>query len=617
MKFKVNSTIFNCGSFVKQYLAKAEEMLTEAHNRSSQKNIYNLTDTFKVLFSCFAAKIAIPKFQEAQQSFIDYMDISTKLDSERENIKQLFTLILKQEGTLTIEAKQITKLLHQRIRDNVVKEVANLCKDMLLRLVSQKIHVHGLVLHDVVTMLEKDINDENLDYIQNYFYHPFDVFRKKIVHVFDGYQDIRMNKMMREKFDAAIERIKRSLQSDLHASFEKSLTEVMCQNESIKCLGIGEKDFSGIVMPKFIAQASRLNRSYTSLPHNDKLMIQNQVRKRMEDENDIIKKLTNLITETDEVSTDITVDQQDEVKKKVINDVNNQLFPCTKLCPLCKAPCNETHPGGMSPDDTHSSGCHRPQGIATYVTKESKEFFTLFCNDLIKTDQTFSNADTMYCPIPYSNYRNVISYYKSWNIEDVAGAGKLYWKYITYQVTKNLHRFLPKAKKGDVSKWQGISKLEAIKNINSLFHLEGNTIAKNEEGFHIVKLLESLKPTVDSSIRIYQTIQELYSSNNAMKRNWSSKVDRKQHFMEDLHRRSSGLYNYERTGGKWEDELQQSKYKLYECARKNAIELLDRKKRMRSQNSLLKKLRTSLTNFGVKRYQHLRKMTSAQASSKK
>ena len=95
IKFKVNSTIFNCGSFVKQYLAKAEEMLTEAHNRSSQKNIYNLTDTFKVLFSCFAAQIAIPKFQEAQQSFIDYMDISTKLDSERENIKQLFTLILK------------------------------------------------------------------------------------------------------------------------------------------------------------------------------------------------------------------------------------------------------------------------------------------------------------------------------------------------------------------------------------------------------------------------------------------------------------------------------------------------------------------------------------------
>lgn len=116
LKFKANSNIFNCGSFIKLYLVKVQDTLTEAHSRSPQKNIYNLRDTLKIMFSCFAAEIAIPNFKKAQQSFIDYRDISTKLDSERENIKQLFTLILRKEETVTIAVKQITKLMHQKLK---------------------------------------------------------------------------------------------------------------------------------------------------------------------------------------------------------------------------------------------------------------------------------------------------------------------------------------------------------------------------------------------------------------------------------------------------------------------------------------------------------------------
>ena len=38
--------------------------------------------------------------------------------------------------------------------------------------------------------------------------------------------------MMGEKFVAALRRMRQSLQSNLQASYEKSLTEVMCQNQS-------------------------------------------------------------------------------------------------------------------------------------------------------------------------------------------------------------------------------------------------------------------------------------------------------------------------------------------------------------------------------------------------
>ena len=325
-----------------------------------------------------------------------------------------------------------------------------------------------------------------------YFFHPFDAFEKKFLHVFDACQDIKLNDMIRVKFDTIIRRIKQSLKFDLQASYQKSLTEVMCQSQSIRCLGIGEKDFDGIVMPiSNKNQAARLAKLSAYPPENERGVIESKVKKRMEEENDIVKKLKNLIVETDEVFTDITLAEQDEVKKKVISDVNNHLFKCTKLCPLCYAPCNETHSEGVGQDSIHSSRCHRPQGFATYVEMVNKEFVTLTCNDLINTEQTFSNADTKYESVDYSNYRSVNSYYNSWNIEAVAGHESLYWKYITYQVTKNLDRFFPKAKQADVKAWEVISKSDALKNINSLFHLDGNTIARNIDGFHIIKSSEN------------------------------------------------------------------------------------------------------------------------------
>ena len=107
------------------------------------------------------------------------MDISPKLDRERENIKQLFTLVLQKAGTLTIAANQITKILRDVIKDTAVAKIIILSKDILLRLVTQKVYVHGLVLHDVIAMLEDDITEENINYLKEYFENLFLVFNKK------------------------------------------------------------------------------------------------------------------------------------------------------------------------------------------------------------------------------------------------------------------------------------------------------------------------------------------------------------------------------------------------------------------------------------------------------
>ena len=488
MHFQPKPLKFDCGTLVKQYLTIAADLLEETHKESSQKNLYNLTDTFKVMFLLHAAQLAAPNFVKAQQSFIDYMDVSTKVDMERENIKQIFTLTLRKEETLTIAAKQITKILHSALKKAVLKQIRAACKDILSRLVTQKIHVHGLVLHDVIDMLENTTDDENLNYLKEYFRDCFKVFRKKILHVFDGCPDIRLNDMIREKFNTAIRKIRKFTEKELKTSEQSSLIQVICQNNYIRSLGVGEKDFAGIVLPKYNKKETlNLLNSYSDLSVVVKEMIEKEERKRIDDESEVIEKLKNLISDTDDVNTDITLHQQSEIKEKVISDVNHRLFQCVQTCPLCHGPCNETHLEGVGPDSQHKSRCHRPQGFAGFRDEKTLVFVKDFCNDLVKSNDDFRNSDTNYEFVPYRDYRAVNDYYNSWEIKGMASDDSLYWKYITYQVTKNLNRFFPDAKMPDISSWGGISKSEAIENINSFFHLDSDTIAKNKDGFHYIK----------------------------------------------------------------------------------------------------------------------------------
>ena len=64
MQFQPNSIIFDCGTLVRLYLAKATDILIQTHNQSNQGDVYNLTDTFKLMFLFFAAQIAIPNFEK-------------------------------------------------------------------------------------------------------------------------------------------------------------------------------------------------------------------------------------------------------------------------------------------------------------------------------------------------------------------------------------------------------------------------------------------------------------------------------------------------------------------------------------------------------------------------
>ena len=56
----------------------------------------------------------------------------------------------------------------------------------------------------------------------------------------------------------------------------------------------------------------------------------------------------------------------------------------------------------------------------------TNKFTATFCNDSVKSNDTFQNSATNGTSIPYKDYRTVNDYYKSWNIEGVASDDSLY-----------------------------------------------------------------------------------------------------------------------------------------------------------------------------------------------
>ena len=126
-------------------------------------------------------------------------------------------------------------------------------------------------------MLENTISEENGNYIQEYFQYLFVVFRKNILHVFDGCTDIRLNDMIKEKFGPVIRTTNEFMKKDFRVSEHSSLIQVTCQNNYIKCLGIGEVDFDGIAIPNHDQEeVLKLARTCNELTEPEKKDLKNQ-----------------------------------------------------------------------------------------------------------------------------------------------------------------------------------------------------------------------------------------------------------------------------------------------------------------------------------------------------
>ena len=88
-------------------------------------------------------------------------------------------------------------------------------------------------------------------------------------------------------------------------------------------------------MPKNnIEEGLKLVVNCCKLAEVDNERIQKKVKKTMDGEAEIIEKLKHLFWGTGEIDTGITLQQQSEIKDKVIIDVNHHVFQGMETCSL-------------------------------------------------------------------------------------------------------------------------------------------------------------------------------------------------------------------------------------------------------------------------------------------
>ena len=139
-------------------------------------------------------------------------------------------------------------------------------------------------------------------------------------------------------------------------------------------------------------------------------------------------------------------------------------------------------------------------GFAQHIMDKTNNLVTAFCNDAVQYELSFKNADTNFELVCFKDYREVNSDYKSWNFKVMESDNRLCWKYITQHVTDNPKQFFPGAtialpfwkillkwfQRNSGQKLGRITKYEAKRNVNSLFHLRKDLIVKNKDGFHYI-----------------------------------------------------------------------------------------------------------------------------------
>ena len=467
MKFQDNSITLNFRALVSEYIVKVIGILEEEHEKEAETKAYKLTDQFKAVFSCYAAQKGILPFTQVQKSFIDKTDVS--IEKEKENIRQLFTLLLKKEKKLTIAATLMTAVFQKNVTKNKPQKIRTEVYNLILSLLKHKAYVHGLVLCDVIAMVTSSIdNKESQLYLDLYFNNPFIMFEYKIKEVILANKNLNINSRLEKNIMSSFAELEKWL-NGLVPSEEMTLVDLICAVPVAIKYGIGKSDFNTINVSEM-----PLKFDDKDLSEKEKEEAEERYKelneKRMLDETEIILRLRDLISKTDFVDIEASRIEENIILSTLLNDVRDHLFQCQEKCPLCRAPCNETH----SPNDEntlHECDCHRPQGFAGYTWEKGKVFITQSCNELVEGSQSFKDFSTGFIWVPYKSYKSV---YKDtrWNITKCTTDQAKYWKYITHKVMDKLDQFYPNANKEDVSAWKNITKDECLNIIKRAFHLD-------------------------------------------------------------------------------------------------------------------------------------------------
>ena len=450
---------FDCTTLVDKILNKANGILIQ-HNGSLSEP-FEIRSELKAIFLYQAAHIAIEPFNKAQENFIQYIDIPNQIKKMKESVKEEFNMTLNKESNLVITAKRIARLLQRDVNDKVVYSAVPYVKATLLKKITLKEHLHGLVLLDILHIVSNKssttdknkkltLTDADKNYLEEYFCNPFWTFEKKIRDIIDNNYSSLVN-YFEDQFKSKVKQIIITIEKLIGCKQAKKIT-LLYNDDYIKELAVEQVEFDDLI--------------------NDETL---DGKKKAEDENEILTKLIFFLTNA---KLEVAKEFKSTLKNHVSMEVKELLISCQAKCPFCGAPCDSIHGSQKS----HSCKYHRPEGFGGVVWKGffyQNSFVIDICSDSIKCDASFENSDTKNKYIKYSDYKTVDdkSYsmgdkYTSWDIKGTTNIEDLlYWKYVTYQLMTRIENFFPDFIKVNIDKWSSISHKEAKNEVEKGFHI--------------------------------------------------------------------------------------------------------------------------------------------------
>ncbi|CDQ85993.1 unnamed protein product, partial [Oncorhynchus mykiss] len=140
----------------------------------------------------------------------------------------------------------------------------------------------------------------------------------------------------------------------------------------------------------------------------------------------------------------------------------NMLFGCGRLCPFCKAPCDEEMDHSM-----HSASIHRPDGLGGYQWNDSDKLSTDICSSLSNNKNQFRSVETKGKFCSYKKYQTI---FRDWNIKpDITQTAADYWKFLFVKYNEEyagMHEVLP----ADVPEdWRSITMKQAEDSLKLTF----------------------------------------------------------------------------------------------------------------------------------------------------
>ncbi|XP_047130372.1 interferon-induced very large GTPase 1 [Hydra vulgaris] len=447
-KFKIQkSEDFQCAIIIKDCLTKTSSLLSKIN--SSLIDPFDLSEEFKAIYSFYICQVLKPLLEKAQDYFFEYVDVKRKIVEGKKDTKTLFLMVLKQEGNLAITANQIFTVLLNAIFSNVIKNIPGTIKELFLKRVSLKEHIHGLVLLDIIDAVQNNsLTDLNIIYLKDYFRNPFDVFENKIRDILNACPNINVKKILKWELKLQMNNTELCIKN-IVAKKETDLISQLCKQPHFIGLGIGKSDFCSIQMPS--------------------------EDKREKEENDILKKLSLVIC-----SYNFKFERMNAtvnfLKHQAVNEIKNYLFGCKVTCPFCSAPCDNAHIS----QTLHSSKSHRPEGFGNFIWTKSNQFVLDICNETIKSSASFKNEATNGKYVKYANYKTVGDDYFCWDIKGMACEELSFWKYITYRIMPHIKMIFPSIEKVDLKQWSSIMKKEAVEAVVKRFHIENLARLEND-----------------------------------------------------------------------------------------------------------------------------------------